>query len=351
MPIGRRPNDGAATQSTMPLLNADALIPATLVLALLIDFWIGDPAAVYRVIPHPVAMIGGLIGRLEARWNAQTARPDVLKALGALTLAISVGLPTGLAVAASWGLRQWEFGWLGEALVASIFLAQRSLVQHVSQVAHAFDGGGLSAAREAVAHIVGRDPSELDETGVSRAAIESCAENFSDGVAAPVFWFAVLGLPGIVAYKAINTADSMIGHKSDRYFAFGWSAARLDDVVNWPAARLAGLLIGIGALFTPDARWWPSVRTMARDAKLHRSPNAGWPEGAVAGALGIALAGPRVYPTHTVEDPFLNKGAGDPARSDIRRSVDLIWRAWLLILIAAGAWLAYAVFYAGAPAS
>jgi adenosylcobinamide-phosphate synthase len=213
--------------------------------------------------------------------------------------------------------------WIGfgvEALIASTLIAQRSLYQHVARVRRAFTEGGLPAARQAVAMIVGRDPERLDEGGVARAAIESTAENFSDGIVAPVFWLALLGLPGLIAYKAINTADSMIGHRSTRYIDFGWAAARLDDLVNLIPARLSGILVALAA---PVSRGSiiASLKIMMRDASKHRSPNAGWPESAMAGALGIAIAGPRVYAEGAVNDPYLNAEGRTAAPDDIGRAL------------------------------
>ena len=209
------------------------------------------------------------------------------------------------------------------ALIASVFIAQRSLYQHVARVRSAFAEDGLAGARDAVAMIVGRDPEQLDEAGVSRAAIESCAENFSDGVVAPMFWLALLGLPGLIAYKAINTADSMIGHRTERHESFGWAAARLDDLVNLIPARLSAMLLVVAAPIAGGSVG-TSLRVVRRDAAQHRSPNAGWPESAMAGALGLALAGPRRYAEHTVDDPFLNAEATSQATPrDIDRALDL----------------------------
>jgi adenosylcobinamide-phosphate synthase len=227
-------------------------------------------------------------------------------------------------------LRQTAFGNVLVGLVASTLIAQRSLYQHVARVRDAFADGGLVEARRAVSMIVGRDPDQLDEAGVSRAAIESCAENFSDGVVAPVFWLALLGLPGLIAYKAINTADSMIGHLSPRYASFGWAAARLDDLVNLIPARLSGLLVAAVAPVAGGATA-TALKVMWRDAGKHRSPNAGWPESAAAGALGLALAGPRRYGTRVVDDVFLNAEARQEATpGDIGRALNLLIAACLL---------------------
>jgi adenosylcobinamide-phosphate synthase len=235
--------------------------------------------------------------------------------VGALIQAIAQQLPMGNIIT---------------ALIASIFIAQRSLYQHVDWVRSAFADGGLPEARDAVALIVGRDPENLDEAGVCRAAIESCAENFSDGVVAPVFWLALLGLPGLIAYKAINTADSMIGHRSERYASFGWAAARLDDLVNLLPARLSALLLAVAAPIAGGSIG-KSFDVVRRDASKHRSPNAGWPESAMAGALGLALAGPRRYAEGMVDDPFLNAEATRPAvPDDIGRALDLYTAACVI---------------------
>jgi adenosylcobinamide-phosphate synthase len=221
-------------------------------------------------------------------------------------------------------------GLLISGLLSSTLMAQRSLAEHVRAVADALENGGLSAGRDAVSQIVGRDKNTLDEAGVSRAAVESLAENFSDGVAAPLFWLVVGGLPGAALYKAINTADSMIGHKSDRYLAFGWAAARADDLANLPASRLAALWIVLAALLTPKASGVEALKATLRDARLHRSPNAGWPEAAMAGALGLKLGGPRIYSGAIVEDHWMGRGRAKLTSSDIRAALR-VYRAACLI--------------------
>jgi adenosylcobinamide-phosphate synthase len=207
--------------------------------------------------------------------------------------------------------------------MASALLAQRSLWTHVHAVAEALDHSGLDSGREAVSHIVGRNPMSLDEAGVVRAAIESLAENFSDGVVAPAFWCGLLGLPGVAAYKALNTADSMIGHRSPRHAAFGWAAARLDDLVNLPASRLAAIWIVLAAMMIPAARSRTAMETVWRDASRHRSPNAGWPEAAMAGALGLRLAGPRVYGATRVQDAWMGDGRAEATTDDLRTALRL----------------------------
>jgi adenosylcobinamide-phosphate synthase len=229
------------------------------------------------------------------------------------------------------------------AVLAAPLLAQRSLWTHVLAVADALDGGGLEAGRKAVSHIVGRDPRALDEAGVVRAAIESLAENFSDGVVAPAFWCAVGGLPGLAGYKAVNTADSMIGHRTPRHEAFGWAAARLDDLVNLPASRLAALWLILAGAMQGTGR--EALQAVARDARHHRSPNAGWPEAAMAGALGLRLAGPRVYAGVRVEDGWMGDGRAEATTADLRRALRLYRRA-CIIQVCAGAGL-LAVWTAG----
>lgn len=300
------------------------------VVALAFDALIGDPDWLWRRLPHPVAMMGSLIGWLDRTFNLETRSPAQRKlaGLGVVILLLTISALSGWLI--EMALRQLALGNLLIALVASTLIAQRSLYQHVARVRDAFAAGGLAEARRAVSMIVGRDPDQLDEAGVSRAAIESCAENFSDGVVAPVFWLALLGLPGLITYKAINTADSMIGHLSPRYQSFGWAAARLDDLVNLIPARLSGLLV---ALVAPAAGGTiaAALKVMWRDAAKHRSPNAGWPESATAGALGLALAGPRRYGERVVDDVFLNAEARkDATPDDIGRALNLLTAACLL---------------------
>lgn len=249
---------------------------------------------------------------------------------------MTVALVLVPTVAVAVAIEQLAIGWLGTvavAVVAGTLLAQRSLARHVADVADALERGGLVAGRLAVARIVGRDPERLDEAAVARAAIESLAENFSDGVVAPVFWLWAAGLPGAAAYKAVNTADSMIGHRSERYRAFGWAAARVDDLVNLPASRLTALLLIGGACLLPGASPAGAWRAVRRDAGAHRSPNAGWPEAAMAGALGFALAGPRHYGGVLVKDAVMGAGGQRGLDAgDIRRALRLYWIADALLI-------------------
>ena len=309
------------------LIWSDTLF--VVVAALAFDALIGDPERLWRRLPHPVVLIGSFIGLLDRTLNLDTRSPAQRKLAGAslVILLLAISALSGFLI--EMALRKIPFGYLLVGLTASTLIAQRSLYQHVARVRTAFDGG-LVEARRAVSIIVGRDPDQLDEAGISRAAIESCAENFSDGVVAPVFWLALLGLPGLIAYKAINTADSMIGHLSPRYTAFGWAAARLDDLVNLIPARLSGLLVAIVARAAGGATA-TALGMMWRDATKHRSPNAGWPESAMAGALGLALAGPRRYGERIVDDVFLNAEARkDATPSDIGRALNLLIAACLL---------------------
>jgi adenosylcobinamide-phosphate synthase len=298
--------------------------------ALAFDALIGDPDWLWRRLPHPVTWFGSLIALLDRLFNRDALPPLLRKISGIATIAVLVAIAGIAGFFLTEMTRYVTGGNVILALVASIFIAQRSLYQHVSRVRVAFASDGLTGARIAVSMIVGRDPNQLDEAAVSRAAIESTAENFSDGIVAPVFWLALLGLPGLLAYKAINTADSMIGHRSERYRWFGWAAARLDDLVNLVPARLSGPLIAIVAPVA-NGSVATSFQVMVRDATHHRSPNAGWPESAMAGALGIALAGPRRYAEGLVDDPFLNAGAREAATpDDIGRALNLFVAACLL---------------------
>ncbi|WGR59931.1 cobalamin biosynthesis protein CobD [Paracoccus ferrooxidans] len=299
------------------------MTPETLTIALtvlLVDALIGWPDALYRRISHPVVWIGRLISALDARWNRGRHRI----ARGALAVAVTLGAAVIPALLLTWALAGLPFGPVILGVLAWPLVATRSLHDHVAAVARPLAAGDVPAARAAVAMIVGRDLDDRPEP-IARAALESLAENASDGVVAPLFWAAVAGLPGIAAYKAINTLDSMIGHMSPRHALFGRVAARLDDLVNLPASRLSGLLFVAAA---GSRRAW---RVMRRDARRHRSPNAGWPEGAMAGALDVRLSGPRRY--HGVEspEPWLNAGARDPGAADLLRGLALYRRAMALL--------------------
>jgi len=295
-----------------------------IVLALLVDAFLGEPEWLWARIPHPVVLIGRAIGGLDSALNREGAPPARRRAGGVFAIAslVLAALIAGQLLALLFELLPLTV--LLQALVVAVLVAARSLHDHVAAVALGLAGGGLAGGRAAVARIVGRDPASLDAPAVARAAIESAGENFSDGVVAPVFWFALLGLPGILAYKAINTADSMVGHLTARHRDFGMATARLDDVANFVPARLAGGLIAAGALLAREDGAG-AVRAMFDDAHRHRSPNAGWPEAAMAGALGLALAGPRSYGGVRVDDAWLNRGARREAGvADIRRALNLL---------------------------
>jgi adenosylcobinamide-phosphate synthase len=371
----------------------EAMPIALACLALVIEALFGYPDRLLRAVGHPVTWIGRLIGALDRSMNRDTMRPAGRRAAGIACVFIVIGVAGAVAYGLEASLAVLPAGTLFVALLASTLIAQRSLYDHVAAVAAALDQN-LAAGREAVSHIVGRDPDALDEAGVARAAIESLAENFSDGVVAPAFWLASAGLFGGATYKAINTADSMIGHRTERHGAFGFAAARLDDIVNLPASRLAALLL-VAAASLPDisrmrSRWgtnviarrppglafgepddrlrrrsnpeataptlppltrrfaalamtvndssgWPyswrgAWRAVIRDAPRHRSPNAGYPEAAMAGALGLALAGPRVYGGVMVKDALMGNGRREATAADIRAALALYRRADALLI-------------------
>lgn len=302
-------------------------------LALMIEAVFGYPAWLYRLIGHPVTWTGRLIGLLDRWMNREDASADTRRFNGACALAIllfCVGAPVFLVEKRLYGV---AFGDVVAALAASALLAQRSLHAHVARVADGLERS-LAAGRAAVSHIVGRDPEALDEAGVARAAIESLAENFSDGIVAPAFWMAFGGVTGGALYKAINTADSMIGHRTPRHVDFGRAAARLDDLVNLPASRLSGGLIVAAALVVPGASARRAWRAMVADAGRHRSPNAGWPEAAMAGALGVALAGPRRYGGRMVQDHWMGDGGRSAATAaDVRRALRIYRVADALLIV------------------
>lgn len=294
----------------------------------------GYPAALARSIGHPVTWMGQLIAWLDRRLNHDDASPEPRRRAGAVALLVLLVVVGAVAFIVEQTLLLLPFGLLFAAVAASTMLAQRSLAVHVGQVADALDDGGIDAGRKAVAQIVGRDTAELDQAGVARAAIESLAENFSDGVVAPTFWMVIAGLPGAALYKAINTADSMIGHRTERYQDFGRTAAQLDDIVNLPASRLTALLIVAAAYLTKGASASAAWQAMWRDGSKHASPNAGYPEAAMAGALGLSLAGPRVYHGAITDGAWMGDGRREATPEDIRSALDLYSRAdGLLIAI------------------
>jgi adenosylcobinamide-phosphate synthase len=303
--------------------------------ALALDAAFGWPRALYRCIGHPVGLFARIIEGREARWNRPEHGFVVRRLLGALTLLILLIVVAGCG----WALHHLllasfdDWGWIAVAVFAWPALAQRSLFDHVRAVGERIDAGDLTGAQSAVGMIVGRDTGALDEAGVARAAIESLAESVCDGVVAPLFWLLLLGLPGVWAYKAVNTADSLIGHREERWRAFGWAAARFDDLANWIPARLSGLLLCLAG----GGGW----RILWREARKHASPNAGWPEAAMAGALGLRLAGPIAYDGVMHDKPWIGEGASDAGGDAIDRALAIYLRACLFLWLIAGvvAWL------------
>ncbi|MEL6665306.1 MAG: adenosylcobinamide-phosphate synthase CbiB [Pseudomonadota bacterium] len=297
-----------------------------ILLAWLIEIILGWPNWLYKRMRHPVVWLGAVISKLEKILNRTAWTHRTRYVTGALTTLVCVGLSISLAWSVSFLLPPTWWGFAMEALIASSLIASRSLYEHVAAVSHPLAKGKIEDARHAVSMIVGRDPSRLDENGIARASLESLAENTSDGVIAPILWGAVFGLPGLAAYKAINTFDSMIGHKNERYAAFGGFAARLDDIANLVPARLTGLLFCVTSLRLE------SFGLMIRNARNHRSPNAGWPEAAMAGGLGVKLSGPRIYDGGISVEPWLNPNGRDPAAHDIRAGLMLFVKAMFLAL-------------------
>jgi adenosylcobinamide-phosphate synthase len=294
--------------------------------AMMVDAALGWPQRLFVLIGHPVTWLGKLIDALDAGWN-RSSDPSAFRRAAGVAVALLV---IALAVAVGWTIQALLVpAWSRIVLVGILawpLVALRSLHDHVAAVACALRSDDLTLARTAIGQIVGRDPASLDEAGIARAAIESLAENTSDGVVAPVFWGALFGLPGIVGYKAVNTLDSMIGHRTSRHESFGWAAARIDDVANLIPARLTALLFALLA-----ARPSIAMSCMMRDAKRHRSVNAGWPEAAMAGALGVRLSGPRIYDGIVAEEPWLNGAARDPHAADIEQGLKLYRRAMILL--------------------
>jgi adenosylcobinamide-phosphate synthase len=312
---------------------------ALALLAMMIELCAGYPQALSHAIGHPVTWIGRLIAALDRLLNRDTADAYRRRGAGIVAILLLLGIVGAIAFVVERELLRLPFGLIAVAVVASTLIAQRSLHQHVADVATALEQGGVIAGRAAVAKIVGRDVGALDAAGVARAAIESLAENFSDAVVAPVLWMAIAGLPGAALYKAINTADSMIGHRTPRHEAFGWAAAKLDDLVNLPASRLSALLLVAAAMLSKNAAAAAAWRAVLRDASHHRSPNAGYPEAAMAGALGLSLAGPRVYGGVIIDDATMGDGRRDATAADIRRALRLYRYAdaILIALVAATA--------------
>ena len=294
-------------------MSAALLIPA-----LVLDAALGEPKWAWARLPHPAVLMGRAVALAETTLNTGEGR----RAKGVMAMAALVLLALALGIV----IHALPDGGVIEVILAAILLAQRSLVDHVRAVGDALRLS-LGDARLMVARIVGRDTAQMDAPAVARAAIESAAENLSDGVIAPALWFLVGGLPGLLVYKITNTADSMIGHRTPRHAECGWAAARLDDVLNWVPARLTAVLIAL-----THGRW-DAGRLILRDAPLHRSPNAGWPEAAMAVVLNIALSGPRSYHGQVLPYPVVHpEGRADLDPDDIDAACNVLWRAWAALL-------------------
>jgi len=306
---------------------------ALALIAMLIELCVGYPEPLLRVVGHTATWIGKLIARLDRMLNRDGADQNLRRGTGVIAVLLLLGIVGAIAFLVQHTLFRLPFGIFATALLASSLIAQRSLHRHVANVALALEIEDISAGRAAVAHIVGRDTDNLDRAGIARAAIESLAENFSDAIVAPVLWMAIAGLPGAALYKAINTADSMIGHRTPRYAMFGWAAARLDDLVNLPASRLTALLLIAAAALRGDASAVEAWRTVWYDASRHRSPNAGYPEAAVAGALRLSLAGPRAYGGVRVDDATMGAGRRDADAADIHRALALYVTADAILIV------------------
>ncbi len=313
-----------------------------LLLALAMEACVGEASFLFQTALHPVRVIGGLIGCLDRGLNRERRSSSTRMIFGGVVVALVIGLAGAIGWAVAWSTAHFALGWIVELILTVTLLAQRSLYDHVRAVAQALKSDGLDGGRRAVAHIVGRDVDQLDAAGVARAAIESCAENFGDAVVGPVFWYVLFGFPGLLVYKSVNTLDSMIGYKTPRHRAFGMVAARLDDVLNLVPARLAGLFLVAAAKLLPTSDGSGAWRSMRRDAGKHRSPNAGWPEAAMAGALGLALAGPRRYADAVVDDPWIGGGRTRATDRDIERALTVYVAACgINALVVAILWLLF----------
>ena len=298
--------------------------------AMVLDALVGWPDRLLARIGHPVSWLGRLIAALDRRWNRDKDTPLVRRAAGIAAALLVIAL----AVECAWIIqRMAPAGLIGIVVIGILawpLVAFRSLYDHVAAVRDPLRAGDVEGARKAVSMIVGRDPSKLDEAGIARAAIESLVENASDGIVAPIFWGVLFGLPGIAGYKAINTLDSMIGHRSRRHEFFGWAAARIDDVANFIPARLTGLLL---AALAAGAQRQAAISCMWRDGRRHRSINAGWPEAAMAGALAVRLCGPRFYDGKLADEPWLNAAAADPAAGALTRALELYVAAMFVLTL------------------
>lgn len=311
-------------------------------LALALERLFGYPAFLQARLGHPVEAMGALIAWCDRHWNRDADKPLSRRLAGVAMLLVLCAASAFVALVVANLLHQLPFGWVLEAILASALLAHRQLAAAVLAVARGLENS-LAEGREAVSHIVGRDTASLDEAEVSRAAIETLAENASDGVIAPLFWLIVFGLPGIVIYKAINTADSMVGYMNERHQDFGWASAKTDDVVNWIPARLTAILFAFAALLLPGASFFGAWHISRRDGPKHRSPNAGWPEAAMAGALSLGLGGPRNYNGKLLDLPAMGVGNRNLGVKDIRRALTLFSVAGIVALAAIGLYVVLSI--------
>ena len=301
----------------------DNAVPAALVVAVVLDWLIGDPRWLWGRLKHPVVVLGSLIDGLDRHVNHGSSVRRRVAGFAVLAAIVVLAAVAGVLLA--------SLGWIVEAIVMAILLAQRDLHDQVRNVATALRRDGLGEGRRMVGRIVGRDTGQLDGHGVCRAAIESCSENFADGVVAPLFWYVVAGLPGLLVCKAVNTLDSMIGHRDSHHRAFGQASARCDDLLNLLPARLSAMVVAGAAMFMKGADPRDSWRAAWRDARHHKSPNAGWPEAAFAGALGIAVAGPRSYGGIQVNDAWMGDGRAACTPDDIDAALRLYVRSCVLV--------------------
>ena len=293
--------------------------------AMAIDALVGWPDFLFARVGHPVTWLGNLVTFMDQHANREADAPLTRRAAGIVVALTVIASAAGIG----WAVQHWMVvaGPIGAMLLGILawpFVAVRSLYAHVAAVRDPLFAGNMEAARKAVSMIVGRDPEKLDEAGIARAAIESLSENTSDGIVAPLFWGALFGLPGIIGYKAVNTLDSMIGHRNARHEAFGWAAAGIDDIANFIPARLTGLMF---ALLAKGKLRSKALSCMRQDARHHRSPNAGWPEAAMAGALDVRLGGPRSYGDEVADEPWLNGFAIDPVAATITQGLQLYFHA------------------------
>jgi adenosylcobinamide-phosphate synthase len=308
------------------------MLPSALILpaGLAGDAVLGEMGPLFQRAPHPIVLAGRAVAWFDAKLNRASREPNDLRIRGIVTVAILLGLAGGLGYGVHRLAQSVALGWVFEAFVVAIFLAQRSLFVHVADVATALKSGGVDGGRLMVARIVGRDVAQLDRHGIARAAIESLAENFADAVVAPVFWYCAAGLPGLLAYKMLNTLDSMIGYRSPKYLYFGWAAARADDLANFIPARLSGLILALAMTFAPGGNPKKDLITLKADSGNHPSPNSGSPEAAMAGGLGLALGGPRRYQGGIVEGQWIGNGRAMAETADIHRALAAFVAACLI---------------------